>query len=459
MFPFISLQNRDEKEDETVMENLEDNRIVKISAIADGTCFIHSILKCYHDQYRENKLENFRKELAYEVRRDFITMLKEPNPNYPDMDSTIKFVKESFFGKTKSVSKEIKGQKFSEFLQTAYGFQYLTYPDQMKLYSVKYFDTLKEFYDYIVSYRTYLDNFNKFINSKIPEKPILEDKKPKSNDRNAICLADLSPELTVYIKDMKKVHNNLSRKVDMSCYILMKKLKNELKQELFNPQNFGVPYVQAHLKGTPLPKGLYPDLPYNCYFFTANSGVLSRFAYYPLGMLPGLEQICRILDETRMFLGDTDIIPFIPGMLDVNVIVINFNDNEIINDYITEISSVKGTFEDISVKGTFEDISDNSKWIVICNSNNSHFDACGYKDKDTKIYTLFNKDHPFIKTILKSKDTKGKIDWSLIDKFSEPKVNYSIYSVVQLKKMAEEKGLKIKNSMLKNDIIKLLEDN
>jgi hypothetical protein len=449
MFNISALLNLNENsnEDETVTENSIDSRVVKISAIADGTCFIHSILKCFHVEYQNNKNEKFRRDLAYETRREFIDMLKEPNPNYPDLESTVKFVKMSFFGKDKISSKEKKGQKFAEFLQIAYGFQYLTYPDQMKIYSIQYFDNIKEFYDYLVSYRNYLDEYNKFINRRIPERPKFEDIKSKSGNRDNIILSDLPAELTAYVKDMKKVHNNLSRKVDMTCYLLMKKLKEELKLELYNPQNFGVPYIQAHIKGESLPKGLYSQLPYNCYFFTANSGVLTRFAYYPLGMLPGLEQICQILNETRMFLADTDIIPFIPGMFNQNLIVINFNDNEIINDYIIEkVNQTEEEFE-------------NLKWIVICNSNNSHFDSCGFKDKDGQVYTCFTKDHPFIKAILKSKESKGKIDWSLIDKFSETKLNYNIYSVTQLKKIAEEKGIKLKNNMLKTDIIKLLQDN
>lgn len=435
------------KEDETITENSNDSRVVKISAIADGTCFIHSLLKCFHPEYMSNKNEKFRRDLAYEIRRDFIEMLKEPNPNYPDMESTVKFVKMSFFGKDKITSKEIKGRKFCEFLQVAYGFEYLKYPDQMKLYTIQYFDDIKEFYDYLVSYRNYLDEFNKFINIKIPNKPNFEDLKLKSGNRDNVLLPDLPPELTAYVKDMKKVHNNLSKKVDMTYYILMKKLKNELKYELYNPQNFGVSYIQAHMKGQTLPKGLYSELPYNCYFFTANSGVLSRFAYYPLGILPGLDQICKILDTTYMFLADTDIIPFIPGMLNHNLIVINFNENEIISDYIIE-----------KVTQSDKDF-DNLLWIVICNSNNAHFDSCGYREKDGTIVTCFTKDHPFIQTILKSKETKGKIDWCLIDKFSEPKINYNIFTVTQLKKMADEKGLKIKNSMNKLDIINLLKNN
>ena len=435
----LSKMEDDSKEIENITENKEDNRVVKISSIADGTCFIHSILKCYHQDYRNNSNENFRRELAYEVRREFIDLLKEPNSNYPDLESTTKFVKQSFFGKEKIASKETKGQKFSEFIQVAYGFQYLTYPDQMKLYSVQYFDNLKEFYDYIGAYRNYLDEFNKYINVKIPERPKFENLQSKSGDRSSVVLPNLPTELSAYVKDMKKVHNNLSRKVDMTYYILMKKLKTELKLELFNPQNFGVPYVQAHMKGNPLPKGLFSELPYNCYFFTANSGVLSRFAYYPLGMLPGIEQICKILQETRLFLGDTDIIPFIPGMLDLNLIVIDFEKNEIINEYSSEKS-------------------DSDKWILITNIDNRHFESCGFKDKDGKIYTLFQKDHPFIQTVLKAKQHKGKIDWNYIDKFFAPKVNYNNYSVANLKKMAEEKGIKVKPNILKGDLVKVLEN-
>jgi hypothetical protein len=60
--------------------------------------------------------------------------------------------------------------------------------------------------------------------------------------------------------------------------------------------------------------------------------------------------------------------------------------------------------------------------------------------------------------VLKAKQHKGKIDWNYIDKFFAPKVNYNNYSVVNLKKMAEEKGIKVKPNILKGDLVKILEN-
>ena len=433
----MDLSSNDDTEKETVTNNSENTNVVKISTIPDGSCFVHAILKCSNEDYGNDNKENKRKEIAYDIRKELAELLKEPNPLYPTLESVAKFVKESFFGKEKIPSKEMKGQKFSEFLQNVYSFYYIPYPEESKFYTVNYFDSLQEYYKYICSYHTYLVEFDKFLSMKIPSKPTFETLSEKKGDRKSITLVELTPDLKKFELDMKKVQENLCKRVDLVYHNLLKKLKKELGLELFNPQNFGCPYIQSFLKKEPLPKGMYSELPYNCYFFTAYHGALNRFAYYQMNMIPGLEKLCTMLNNTRVFLGDGDIIPFIPSILSINIIVIDFESNQLISDYCT-------------------DGSENNYWIVINNVQNRHFESCGYKH-DGKIYTLFKKESPFIQTILKSKDTKGKINWNLVDELSK-KMDYEAKSLIELKIIADKRNLYVKHGLRKNDLIQLLQE-
>jgi hypothetical protein len=431
----MDLSSNDDIEKEVITENKENTNVVKISTIPDGSCFIHAILKCSDQEYGNDNIDSKRRDLAYETRKDLAEFLKEPNPSYPTLQSTVKFVKESFFGKEKLASKEKKGQKFSEFLQQVYSFYYIAYPENLKPYNVNYFDSLQEYYKYICSYHAYLVEFDKFLSMKISSKPSFETITEKKGNRSSIQLVELSPELKKFELDMKKVQENTCKRIDLVYYDLMKKLKKELGLELYNPQNFGCPYVQCFLKKESLPKGLYSELPYNCYFFTAYQGALNRFAYYQSNMIPGLEQLCAMLNNNRVFLGDGDIIPFIPSILCINIIVIDFESNQIISDYCTEGS-------------------ENNCWIVINNINNTHFESCGYK-QNKDICTLFRKESPFIQTILKSKDTKGKINWTIIDELAK-KTEYEAMSLIELKIITEKKNLYVKHGIRKNDLIKQL---
>ena len=106
----MDLSSNDDTEKEIITENSDNHNIVKISTIPDGSCFIHSILKCSNEDYGNDNNENKRRELAYEIRKELAELLKESNPVYPTLESTVKFVKESFFGKEKILNKEKKGQ-------------------------------------------------------------------------------------------------------------------------------------------------------------------------------------------------------------------------------------------------------------------------------------------------------------------------------------------------------------
>jgi len=146
-----------------------------------------------------------------------------------------------------------------------------------------------------------------------------------------------------------------------------------------------------------------------------------------------------------------DIVPFIPSIFELNIIVINFDENQLINEY------------------SYEDTQDDP-WVVIAHSG-SHYDSCGLKRKVEEselIQTIFTIEDPFIQSILKSKDTKGKIDWSLMNKKEEIKllpptpkrvdIPYEKMTVDELKKIAFERKIRITTTMRKQDIINLLKD-
>jgi len=450
----FSLFNRidDTGEDsDDIAINSEHNSIVKIDALADGSCFIHSILKCSHEDYRQTSIIGERKEIAYDARRYLKDQLRLPNPKYPDLQSVVKFVKNHFFGKDKGQSKETKGIKSKNFFQVCYGFEYLSQPVQTKPYTVEYFDNLKEYYDHINNYRSYLIEFDNFLNRKVESLPTFPELKTKSGNRQSIELISLNKQLSDYIESIKKAQETLSKKVNEVTNELRKILKKGLGEQLYNPQNFGCPYVQSYLRDKPMPKGMYSDVPYNAYFFTANPGMLDRFAYYPERLIPRLEDMERIVDNPMMFLGDMDIVPFIPSIFELNIIVINFDQNQLINEY------------------SYDDTQDDP-WVVIAHSAN-HYDSCGLKKKveDLElIQTVFTIEDPFIQTIFKSKDTKGKINWELMDKKEEIKilpaspkrvdVHYEKLTVDQLKKIAFERKIRITTTMKKQDIINLLKD-
>jgi hypothetical protein len=455
----FSITNSEEDDSDDIVYNTDNKKVIKIDANADGTCFLHSVLKCAYPEYQEVSSVNGRQEIAYKFRSELKGLLREPNPKYSTLSDVVQFVKESLLGKLKGSPKHTKGKKFKYFLKLAYGYEFADYPVEIKPYNVHFFDSKEKYLLYIVSYREYLmkyDGYLSGIEKDLPKPPILS-RVPNSRE---ITLIGLDIKVIEFAKGLEKAQENISKKVDDINYMLKKKLQNELKEQLYNPQNFGCSYIQAHLKGEELPEGMYSELPYNCYFFTANSGVLSRFEYYPERLIPRLEDIEHILSNTRAFLGDADIIPFVPAMYGINILTIDFRNNILINEYTLEYENDR-------------------PWIVIANNNNTHFDACGMYNEDGRIETIFRKMDPFIQMILDSKKYQGKIFWENLDKKPEPiilktvtpllirtvetvaetpKIPLKNMTIVELKKFATDRSIKIPSGLKKSEMIEYIEN-
>lgn len=52
--------------------------VVRIACIGDGSCFFHSTLKSYNNEYQQNNDYEFRRDFTAKLRRDFAALLQLP---------------------------------------------------------------------------------------------------------------------------------------------------------------------------------------------------------------------------------------------------------------------------------------------------------------------------------------------------------------------------------------------
>jgi hypothetical protein len=196
---------------------------------------------------------------------------------------------------------------------------------------------------------------------------------------------DLEPVYKVFIEEIIKFYNfceNKNKELIQNYRLELEKIIT--KEKLYNPQNFGPKVIESYIEKKEIPKGKYFYLPYNCYYFTINKGAnLMRFED---SNGASFERITEIINGKR-FLSDNDVIPMIPELFKINIIIINTSERQIINHYGYEEAK---------------------KYILINNSDNTHFDAICLKNEDS-LYTLFEAEDPFILEILSSKENKGKL--------------------------------------------------
>lgn len=69
---------------EEVKVSWYDEKVVRIGAIADGSCFFHSGINGYYKPYQENADPKYRVPLVQKLRRDLAAYLEEQDPNDPN---------------------------------------------------------------------------------------------------------------------------------------------------------------------------------------------------------------------------------------------------------------------------------------------------------------------------------------------------------------------------------------
>ena len=66
MFATLFNQNQDDSDDsDGFIKNHLDSNILQIETCADGTCFLHAVLKCCSPEYQELSKDKDRREFAY----------------------------------------------------------------------------------------------------------------------------------------------------------------------------------------------------------------------------------------------------------------------------------------------------------------------------------------------------------------------------------------------------------
>ena len=92
--PGKSQRGKNKKDDMIPMDSVSEikapwyksnEKVVRIGAIGDGSCFFHSVLNAYLKLYQTNPDPKFRRKFVKDLRRDVSLTLSLPDPNNPNM--------------------------------------------------------------------------------------------------------------------------------------------------------------------------------------------------------------------------------------------------------------------------------------------------------------------------------------------------------------------------------------
>ncbi len=386
--------NIEEREDITV-SNFSD-RLVCIETIADGNCLIHAILKANNSMYQSNNNVRFRREMSKHYRKLLSESVINKDERYTTIEEMANLVRYEY--KTESP------RNFIEFLRTMYNYTktYISYPEpfledeEIKLYNV---ESIRR---YIQDYKKYIINFNQKIENKdlnIVKSPYPKGKSP-NKEIYSLNEEEINKEINLLemdlksIKILRKIYTDLEEVVDSHVKNLKRILEMTMSYYLYLPTSFNEGVIEKALEYTEkdgeitpvdfesLPKGKYHHLPFNCHLFSickATPLMKFEFEYNDLEDIVKLGDIVSHLDS-RNFIGDGDALLYVPYMLCINLIVMDFKNNSILAIYENEHSN---------------------QFVIVNNDNNIHFETVGVIEDDGKISTIFEKDSPIILECLK----------------------------------------------------------
>ena len=301
-----------------------------INVPADGNCLIHSILRASFKDYINTEDDEYKRMLSAHFRKLMSETILEPDEDYKTIDSVVLLVMEIF-----DVNKP---RKFIEFLEGMYNYtnKELSYP-------------------------------------KEPSKDIsLEDYKNEVKSEDSIYF-DTAQELYDYLERLA------NKRITEFRYMLEEKMGNKL----YLPTTFNKGVIEAILENKDVPDGLYSHFPYNCKIFTYSRGAnLIKFSYE----YNNLEDVLFLKNisaffNSRLFIGDENVLSYIPDIMNINFIIVDLNENTVINIYETRKSSM---------------------YVLINNIRNIHFEPIEVQFRAKK-YTLFEREDDFIQNILTDK--------------------------------------------------------
>jgi hypothetical protein len=401
-------------ENENIAISKFSDKLVCIDTIADGNCLIHAILKASNEDYQNTSSVFYRKNMAIHYRKLLSEAILKPDNNYSTIEDMANLVRYEY--------KTEQPRNFMEFLRTMYNYttSYISYPnpimptEKLKLFNIQ---SVKK---YIVEYKEYLINFNEKIESKLTT----DVRCPNINHNIDDIPDEISDTDLKNIEILNLVYKDLEDVIDSHIKNLKHILEKTLSYYLYIPTFFNKEVIEKALTYEEkdgeiipvsldkLPKGIYSEFPFNCFLFSA-SGAVPLFKFeFEYNKLPGivkLGDIPRHLDSRR-FIGDGDAMLYVPYLLCVNLIVMDFETNSVLAIYENEHSD---------------------KYVIINNDNNVHFETIGVITKldnsvflsskdnlefqmveqhtsqseenisEFKISTIFEKNHPLVLECLK----------------------------------------------------------
>lgn len=373
-------------EKERITKHINSENLVSIDTIADGNCLIHSILKSCYKDYQENSNVSFRRDIATGYRKKLSEYVLESNPDYPTEQDVVEMVKSTF--KTKSP------RGFLDFLRTMYNYtnKFIHYPYQplsIKELSKYNKDGVNKYYK---DYFNYINDIKIKISNQIDKNirvPSIEKfyKVLDEENDNLEYIENIYLKLNNYYEEFEKfIDEYISRIREILEYVLGYKLylpihfNSNIIESILNHSELNdesIQYINQNI-----PKGIYKDYKFNSNLFTISEGTpLLKFEYE----YNEVEDIVKLSDipsylNSRRFIGDADCMLYIPHILNVNLIIMNFEECGVIAIYENPKSSY---------------------YVITNNIYNTHFETVGIIDTKGYIQTLFEDSHPLIKECLK----------------------------------------------------------
>jgi hypothetical protein len=415
---------------ESVTSHPKCERLVSIETIADGSCLIHSILKGYHSAYQKSLEISFRVSMAKDYRRNMGDYILKPNILYETEEDTANLIRQEYHTE--------EPKKFMTFLRMMYNYTetYIDYPYEMEEFSKNGHRYSTNAYTlYLKEYKNYLKEFVNKINTQSKNSI-----KPPSvgSKRDIVDIITILPE----IDTCKKYYNEVYSYIEDHIKRLKTILESIMGYKLYLPNYFNkgvIEYILSNciengnlhsLDLSLLPKGKYFELPYNCNLFTlckASSLMKFEMEYNDFDEIVSLGDISNHF-KSRRFIGDGDVLSFIPHILGINLIIISFENSCVISVYDNELSD---------------------KYVVVNNIRNVHFETVGIKGETSDtglIKTLFDKNDNFIIELLKKSKT---IDFDFIKDKPQENENELIQVYEKLKdKLSDEYELELKDNQI-----------
>lgn len=299
--------------------------------LGDGNCLIHAILQAAFPDYQKSEDLSSKREIAKRFRELMSKYILEPDPLYPTEESVANGIRKQF--------RTDNPRNFLEFLRCMYN-----YNSSFKFPNEK--DTKQSDEEYV----TYLKDFC------------------KEND--------IESEI-IFLEVEKVVKSRVNS--------FREKIEEKLGNNLYLPNKFNKGVIEAILnadESTSIPEGLYKEYHYNARIFTfCDFGTLVKIEmeYNDFNEVLFIRNFPRYFASNN-FIGDADVLPLVPDIMEINIIVINFTTMELVSSYETKKSN---------------------RYVILNNDDNLHYETIG-EETDSGVNYIFTKESPIIQEFLKN---------------------------------------------------------